>query len=144
MEVSGVIERKLRLLEQKLDEIREWKIETYAEFKKSSLQINAVERALTVCVEIMVDISERILALKKRPPGNSSIENFQELEKLNVIRSYDKYADMVRFREFIVYRYENIDTQILFSIITKHLGDFSAFIKEIRDFSPDKKLGNLI
>jgi len=140
MEINGVIERKLRLLEQKLDEIQEWKIQTYAEFKKSSLQINAVERALTVCVEIMIDISERILALKKRPPKNSSIENFQELEKLNVIQSYDKYADMVRFRNFVVHRYENIDTEVLFSIITEHLGDFSSFIKEIRDFfSADKK-----
>ena len=134
MEINGVIERKLRLLEHKLDDIKEWKIEKYDVFKKSSLQINAVERALTVCVEIMIDISERILALKKRPPKNSSIENFQELEKLKVIQSYDKYADMVRFRDFVVHRYENIDTQILFSIITKHLEDFSLFIKEIRAF----------
>ena len=134
MEVNGVIERKLRLLEHKLDDIKEWKVDNYAVFKKSSLHISAVERALTVCVEIMIDISERILALKKRPPKNSSIENFQELEKLKVIQSYDKYADMVRFRNFVVHRYENIDTQILFSIITKHLGDFSFFIKEIRGF----------
>lgn len=137
MEINGVIERKLRLLEHKLDDIKEWKIEKYDVFKKSSLQINAVERALTVCVEIMIDISERILALKKRPPKNSSSENFQELEKLKVIQSYDKYADMVRFRNFVVHRYENIDTQILFSIITKHLGDFSLFIKEIRAFFAD-------
>lgn len=134
MEINGVVERKLRLLEHKLDDIKEWKIEQYDVFKKSSLQINAVERALTVCVEIMIDISERILALKKRPPKNSSIENFQELEKLEVIQSYDRYADMVQFRNFVVHRYENIDTQILFSIITKHLGDFSLFIKEIRTF----------
>lgn len=134
MEINGVIERKLRLLEDKLDDIKEWKIEKYEVFKKSSLQINAVERALTVCVEIMIDISERILALKKRPPKNSSIENFQELEKLKVIQSYDTYADMVRFRNFVVHRYENIDTQILFSIITKHLGDFYLFIEEIRKF----------
>jgi len=134
MKINGVIERKLRLLEQKLNEIKEWKITQYSDFKNSSLKINAVERALTVCVEIMIDVSERILAMKKIPPRNSSIENFQELEKINVIQSHDKYADMVRFRNFVVHRYENIDTGILFNIITKKLNDFSAFVDEIRKY----------
>ena len=58
MKINGVIERKLRLLEQKLDEIREWDITRYEDFKNSSLQINAVERALTVCVEIMIDVTQ--------------------------------------------------------------------------------------
>ncbi len=133
MEMNGVIERKLRLLEQKLSEIKEWKITEYSNFKKSSLKINAVERALTVCVEIMIDVSERILAIKKLPPRNTSIENFQELEKIKVIQSCDRYADMVRFRNFVVHRYENIDTQILFTIITKKINDFSAFVDEIRE-----------
>lgn len=132
MKINGVIERKLRLLEQKLNEIKEWKITEYSDFKNSSLKINAVERGLTVCVEIMIDVSERILAMKKIPPRNSSIENFQELEKINVIQSHEKYADMVRFRNFVVHRYENIDTGILFNIITKKLNDFSAFVDEIR------------
>ncbi len=132
MQINGVIEKKLRLLEQKLIEIHDWKINSYSEFKDSSLKINAVERALTVCVEIMIDVSERILALKQIPPKNTSIENFKELERLKIIQSSEKYADMIRFRNFVVHRYENIDTQILFTIITKRLDDFSAFIDEIR------------
>lgn len=134
MEINGVIEKKLRLLEQRLNEIKEWNITEYSNFKSSSLKINAVERALTVCVEIMIDVSERILAIKKLPPRNSSIENFQELEKIKVIQSYARYADMVRVRNFVVHRYENIDTQILFTIITKKLNNFSAFIDEIRKY----------
>jgi len=132
MQINGIIEKKLRLLEQKLIEIHDWKIDSYFEFKDSSLKINAVERALTVCVEIMIDVSERILALKQIAPKNSSIENFRELERLNIIQSFEKYADMIRFRNFVVHRYENIDTQILFTIITKRLDAFSAFIDEVR------------
>ncbi|MCM2283304.1 MAG: DUF86 domain-containing protein [Desulfobacula sp.] len=135
MQINGIIEKKLRLLEQKLIEIHDWKIDSYAEFKNSSLKINAVERALTVCVEIMIDVSERILAIKKIPPKNSSIENFRELERLNIIQSFEKYADMIRFRNFVVHRYENIDPQILFTIITKRLDAFSAFIDEVRKTS---------
>jgi uncharacterized protein YutE (UPF0331/DUF86 family) len=132
MQINGIIEKKLRLLEQKLIEIHDWNIDSYAEFKDSSLKINAVERALTVCVEIMIDVSERILAIKLIAPKNSSIENFRELERLDIIQSFEKYADMIRFRNFVVHRYENIDTQILFTIITKRLDAFSAFIDEVR------------
>ena len=134
MEINGVVERKLRLLEQKVEEIKEWGITDYSSFKNSSLKINAVERALTVSVEIMIDVSERILAVKKKAPKDSSIQNFQELEKIKAIESYDKYADMVRFRNFVVHRYENIDTEILFNIITNKLNNFLDFIDEIRKF----------
>lgn len=60
MTINWVIENKLRLLEKKLSEINNRDIKEYADFKNSSLKINAVERALTVCVEIMIDVSERI------------------------------------------------------------------------------------
>ncbi len=133
MTINGIIERKLRLLEQKLSEINDWQITSYADFSQSSLKINAVERALTVCVEIMIDISERILALKKIPPKDTSVENFKELERLKIIRSFETYADMIRFRNFIVHRYETIDTQILFAIVTKKLKNFRSFADEIRN-----------
>lgn len=133
MTINGIIERKLRLLEQKLSEINDWQITSYAEFRQSSLKINAVERALTVCVEIMIDISERILALKKIPPKDTSVENFKELERLKIIQSFETYADMIRFRNFIVHRYETIDTQILFAIVTKKLKNFRSFADEIRN-----------
>ena len=135
MTINGIIERKLRLLEQKLSEINDWQITSYAEFRQSSLKINAVERALTVCVEIMIDISERILALKKIPPKDTSVENFKELERLKIIQSFETYADMIRFRNFIVHRYETIDTQILFAIVTKKLKDFRSFADEIRNMA---------
>lgn len=135
MNINGIIEKKLRLLEQKLDEINDWDITDYQEFKNSSLKINAVERALTVCVEIMIDVSERILAIKRIAPKNSSVENFKELEKIQAIKAYSKYADMIRFRNFVVHRYENIDTEILFNIIANKLNDFRAFIDEIRKFN---------
>ena len=97
MQINGIIEKKLI-------EIHDWKIDSYSEFKDSSLKINAVERALTVCVEIMIDVTERILAIKQIAPKNSFIKNFRELERLNIIQSF----------------------------ITKRLDDFSAFIGEVR------------
>ena len=68
MKYNGIIESKLRIIEQKLAEIESWKIVSFSQLRESSMLQNAVERALQVCTEVMIDISERILALNEIPP----------------------------------------------------------------------------
>lgn len=132
MKYNGVIENKLRLLEQKIEEIRSWDITSLEDIKKSSLIRNAVERALQVAIEIMIDVAERILAIENRKPPMSSAEVIAKLEDLGVIKEFDKYIDMVRFRNFIVHRYEYVDVNILFTIVNKKLHCFESFVDEIR------------
>jgi len=55
--------------------------------------------------------------LNEIEPSNTSAENMKKLEQLGIIRSFDDYANMVRFRNFIVHRYEKIDIEIIYSII---------------------------
>lgn len=132
MKYNGVIENKLRLLEQKIEEIRSWDIISLEDIKKSSLIRNAVERALQVAIEIMIDVAERILAIENRKPTMNSAEVIAKLEDLGVIKESDKYIDMVRFRNFIVHRYEYVDVNILFTIVNKKLPCFESFVDEIR------------
>ena len=65
MKYNSIIENKLRLLESKISEISSWNIKSFNQLKESSLLQNATERALQVSVEIMIDVSERILATEK-------------------------------------------------------------------------------
>lgn len=80
----------------------------------------------------MIDISERILALNEIEPANTSAENMKKLEQIGVIRSFDDYANMVRFRNFIVHRYEKIDIEIIYAILKNNLHLFTQFVNEIR------------
>ncbi|MEA1971955.1 MAG: DUF86 domain-containing protein [Candidatus Cloacimonadota bacterium] len=133
MKYNGVIENKLRLLEKKLEEIDSWNIRKLEDFKSSSLIRNAVERALQVCVEIIIDIAERIIAIEGKAPSKSSAEAMQILENIDVVKNSEKYKEMVRFRNFIVHRYEYVDIEILFAIVTKKLNYFEKFITEVRE-----------
>lgn len=133
MKYNGIIENKLRVIEQKLAEIREWEIGSFKEFQKSSLLQNASERALQVAIEVMIDISERILALEKVPPQNTAAENIAQLQKLNIIKSLPEYNEMVKFRNFIVHRYEKIDSEIVYAILKNKLALFESFIADIRN-----------
>jgi len=132
MKHNGVIEKKLRLLETKLQEIESWDIKTFSQLKDNSMLNNALERALQVAVEIMIDVSERILAFENVPPLDKAADNMKELEKLGLIKDSKSYMDMVRFRNFIVHRYEYIDLDILFDIAHNKLHFFRSFVKEIR------------
>jgi uncharacterized protein YutE (UPF0331/DUF86 family) len=133
MKYNGIIEAKLRIIEQKLSDIENWKIESFSQLQQSTLHQNALERALQVCVEVMIDISERILALEGIKPKNSASENIEELITLKIISDKPEYRDMVRFRNFIVHRYERIDLEIVYSILKNKLFLFRSFVEEIRN-----------
>ena len=132
MRYNGIIESKLRIIEQKLEEIESWHINSFSQLKESSLLQNALERALQVSIEVMIDISERILALNKEHPLSSAQENIQRIQELGIISAKPEYSDMVKFRNFIVHRYEKIDLEIIYGILKNKLFLFKDFIDEIR------------
>lgn len=132
MRYNGVIESKLRVIEEKLAEIESWQIDSFAKLKESSLLQNAVERALQVAIEAVIDSGERILALEKQPPANTSTEVIYNLQELGIISSNPAYADMIRFRNFIVHRYEKIDLEIIYSVVKTKLPVFRQYVDEIR------------
>jgi uncharacterized protein YutE (UPF0331/DUF86 family) len=132
---NGIIEKKLRVIEENVEAIKSWNIQSFQHFRESSLLQKATERALQVSIEVMIDISERILALNKLTPANTSVENILKLEKLGVIQTADDYTDMIRFRNFIVHRYEKVDSGIVYSLLKNKLNLFEKFINEIRSFN---------
>lgn len=132
MKYNGVIESKLRIIEQKLSEIESWNIGTFAQLQQSSLLQNALERALQVCTEVMIDISERILALNQISPLSSAAENMKKLREMQILSDRPEYDEMVRFRNFIVHRYEKIDLEIIYGILKNKLWLFRTFAEEIR------------
>lgn len=132
MKFNGIIERKLRIIEENISDIKSWNILSLQQIKESSLLQKATERALQISIEVMIDVSERILALNEIEPANTSAENMKKLEQIGIIRSFDDYANMVRFRNFIVHRYEKIDIEIIYSIIKNNLYLFTQFVDEIR------------
>jgi uncharacterized protein YutE (UPF0331/DUF86 family) len=132
MKYNGVIERKLRIIEENISDIQSWNTTSFIQFKESSMLQKATERALQISIEVMIDISERILALNNFRPENTAAENMKKLEELGIIKSSELYSDMIRFRNFIVHRYEKIDLEILYSIVKNQLYLFQQFSDEIR------------
>jgi uncharacterized protein YutE (UPF0331/DUF86 family) len=129
---NGIIQRKLALLDDQVVKLRSHTSGiSFAEFKDSWVLRSMAERALQVAAEIMIDIAERIIALNNAGPAAGSAEAIDKLVRLGVIESAEPYRSMVRFRNLIVHEYEEIDPQILYTLITARLDDFMKFRNEI-------------
>ncbi len=132
MVVNGVIQRKLALLDNqvlKLESLAAGK--TLQDFSNDWLHVAAAERGLQVAAEIIIDIAERLLALKNAGPAATSSEAIQKLVQLGILKSDAPYSRIVRLRNLIVHQYAEVDPVVLFDILTNHLGDLRAFRDEI-------------
>jgi uncharacterized protein YutE (UPF0331/DUF86 family) len=132
MPINGVIEKKLRFLEETLADLESWPLGDPAQFARNSLLRRAVERALQLVVESMIDVAERILAVQHLVPADTAAQNLKRLQEIGILRDVDRFAEMVRFRNFIVHRYEQIEPQIVYSLAKTKLSCFHDFVAEIR------------
>lgn len=132
MAVNGVIQRKFALLDQHLIELR-GAIEGVdrEEFAANWRLRLMTERSLQVMAEILIDVAERMLALRGAGPAATAAEALTKIANLGVIRDADRYAAIVRFRNLIVHRYDEIDPAIVFDILQNHLDLFREFRDEV-------------
>ncbi len=86
-------------------------------------------------IEAMIDIGERVIALTGGAPAETSVAVLERLQVLGVIQDASRYAPMVRFRNFLVHQYEEVDLSIVYGIITKKLGDIEAFAAEVKAYA---------
>jgi uncharacterized protein YutE (UPF0331/DUF86 family) len=128
----GSLKASLRIIEENTGIIKSWNIKSLSELQENPMLNLAVERALQIAIEAMIDVAERIVALNKIPPQDSSASNLKKLYELNIIGNTEDYTEMIRFRNFIEHRYEKIDLEIIFNIITNKLDLFNQFVDEIR------------
>jgi len=133
MKYNGIIEAKLRIIEEKLLELESWQITSYKQLQQNSMLRNATERSLQVAVDAIIDVCEHILALEGISAPETSTNVVRKVIEIGILTDTTEYIDMIRFRNFIVHRYEKIDLEIIYAIVSKKLPVFRNFIHEIRN-----------
>jgi len=124
---------KLESLSRCLERIKEKTPSTVEELKadvdrQDIISVN-LERAIQACVDVgMHIISQRNIQLPDSMAGT-----FLSLAQISVIDSHTAavMGKAVGFRNTAVHAYRSINWDIVFSICTKHLEDFSVFASQI-------------
>ena len=131
MKYNGVISAKFSLMEDEVARLRGLDKMTTSRLDQDHFLKHGVERALQICVEIVIDVAQRILSLEGRQPAPTAFDALKAMEAMRIIVSAERYRPMLQFRNFIVHRYERVDSSVLVEILDKHLGDLTAFRNEV-------------
>ena len=134
---NGVILKKLESLDETLNELRSLEDVSVAQLNEDWRTRRAIERDLQVLVEIVIDVCQRIIALSGQTPASSGGEAVERCCQMGVLTKSEAYENMVRFRNFVVHRYERIDVNILVDIVTNRLRDFELFRDEVLKYEKD-------
>ena len=134
MKINGVISGKLSALDSVLSELQSLGTVSVSQLRENWQIHRAVERDLQVLIEIVIDICQRLLVLTDHSPAATSAEVIEQCQKLKIITPNPNYRIMVQFRNFIVHRYESVDTAILCDIVNNHIKDVVNFKQEIESY----------
>ena len=131
MKYNGVILKKLGVLDDELSRLRELGALNTDQLSADHFLKHGIERSLQICVEIVIDVAQRILSLEERAPAANSFAALEALASLGVIADCERYRNMVQFRNFVVHRYERVDSVVLVDILANHLDDLDQFRREV-------------
>jgi uncharacterized protein YutE (UPF0331/DUF86 family) len=84
-------------------------------------------------VQLAVDAAGAVIAARQAAPPDTMAESFRILVRERVLDGAlaERLARAVGFRNVSVHEYDEIDWNIVYSIITRHLDDFRGFVKAI-------------
>jgi len=129
---NGVIQRKLALMDQQVMRLEGHLRDVSREqFVQDWAMRTISERAIQVCVEIMIDIAERIIAFAGAGPTATATEAIDRMVQLNVLQNAEPYKSMVCMRNLIVHGYDEVNPDMLYDVVSGHLGEFRRFRDEI-------------
>lgn len=129
--INGVILQKLQSLDETLIELRSLGQISVAQLNNDWRTRRAVERDLQVLVEIVIDICQRLISLAGQTPAVTGVDAVERCIQLGALSDDEAYRQMVRFRNYIVHRYEQVDVTILTEVVNNHLADFDQFRAEV-------------
>jgi uncharacterized protein YutE (UPF0331/DUF86 family) len=122
------VEEKLNLIEENVRRLEDLEIND-----KDFLEYQGVKHTLQEAVEACIDVAGHIIAEEGFGRQENYAEYFEVLNKRDIIDGSlsSKLQNMARFRNLVVHRYAEIESEELQEIIDKNLSDLLKFIKAV-------------
>lgn len=86
-------------------------------------------------IQLAVDVAGAMIARRALTPPATMADAFRILAKAELLSDElaERLARAVGFRNVSVHEYEEIDWNIVYSLITKHLDDFRDFVRAVTE-----------
>lgn len=128
-----VIVLRLKKLDEYIARLHRFEnIDFKSYFEDCDLQAIA-ERNLQLAIQACMDIGSYIIARQNLTIPDSEENTFVVLARANIITKTlaNRIKGMVRFRNILVHDYMDIDSAIVYKMLTENLKDFNDFAREV-------------
>ena len=131
--MSDVVLNKIQTIERCLRRIREEYVGYEESFEENFTKQDSVILNLERASQATIDIATHIVKTRNFGLPNTSRELFDLLLEAEIISSESckQMQGMVGFRNIAVHDYQNLNIEIVVSIVEKHLGNFEEFMGEV-------------
>jgi len=131
--MSDVVLNKIQTIQRCLSRIREEYVGYEDTLKSDYTKQDSIILNLERASQASIDIATHIVKTKQLGLPNSSRELFEKLCEVGIISEdiNKQMQSMVGFRNIAVHDYQNLNLDIIVSIVQNHLGDFEKFMQEI-------------
>ena len=131
-----VILRKIKRLQEYVNELRQAKDITWDKYKKNIRDKAFVERYVHIAIQSVFDIANHIISYEGWKEPDTYREIFAILASHGVLPEYSvsDFQNMASFRNMLVHHYEIIEDEMVFGIFKNRLGDFDFFQKAILEY----------
>lgn len=139
--MPDVVLNKIQTIERCLKRIREEYVGFEDIFKENHTKQDSVILNLERASQASIDIATHIIKTRNLGLPNTSRELFTLLLDGGIISENisNQMQGMVGFRNIAVHDYQNLNIEIVISIVEKNLGDFEGFVREVFIGYLDKK-----
>ncbi len=134
--LDNVLINKIETISRCMDRIRE-EYQNDATSLDNITKQDAIILNLQRACEASIDLAMHLVSKQQLGIPQKSRDAFDMIQKAGVIQveTSEKMKRMVGFRNIAVHDYQSIQTDILLSILDKHLDDFQGFAQEVMQFS---------
>lgn len=136
MKESEKVLSKLRNMKKYVDFLKSFKDITKEKLNEDYMLRSAIERNFQLALESVLDIGEIIISMKELEKPEDYKEVIEILGKHDVLpRDFaNKFAPAAGFRNILVHKYTEVDTDELYEHLRKDLNDFDFFAESIAKF----------
>ncbi|MEH0690935.1 DUF86 domain-containing protein [Vibrio cholerae] len=131
--MDDVILNKINIIERCLKRIADEYNDDEAELRRNYTKQDSVILNLQRLCEASIDIANRSLKLHNGPIPQSSRDSFEQLNRMGLLSAplSSSMKKMVGLRNIAVHDYQNLNLEIVISVLNHHLSDFRLFGQEM-------------
>ena len=137
------LEKKIKAVQDRVKRLEHLSgsIRTFIEYQTSPDVKDIAERNIQVAIEGCLDIAKIVISSMelREPKDNKGL--FTVLAEAGILSdaSLKFLVPMAGTRNVLVHGYDKVDDSVIYGVVKRHLDDFNAFLREIKENHISKK-----